>query len=108
MIIEQRRRLADQPGLLRAIVWSAPLGVIAIEAGWTVTEVGRQPWIVYKYMKTSEAVTSAHGIWGVFVFTLLLYGALGTIAVLVLISRHAAWTPVNLPASLRKPSFPGG
>ncbi|MGH2617874.1 MAG: cytochrome ubiquinol oxidase subunit I, partial [Thermomicrobiales bacterium] len=45
------------PWLLRVLVFAAPLGFIAIEAGWTVTEVGRQPWIIYEVMRTSEAVT---------------------------------------------------
>lgn len=43
--------------LLRAFVIATPLGFIAIEAGWMVTELGRQPWIVYGIMRTSEAVT---------------------------------------------------
>lgn len=43
--------------LLRALVVATPLGFLAIEAGWTVTEVGRQPWIVYEIMRTSEGVT---------------------------------------------------
>jgi cytochrome d ubiquinol oxidase subunit I len=41
---------------------SAPLGFIAIEAGWTVTEVGRQPWIIYGIMKTRDAVTPMPGL----------------------------------------------
>ena len=40
----------------------SPLGFIAVEAGWVVTEVGRQPWIVYNIMKTSEAVTPMPGL----------------------------------------------
>ncbi len=56
------RRGSHQTGfpgtwLLRAVVVAAPLGFLAIEAGWTVTEVGRQPWIIYRVMRTSEAVT---------------------------------------------------
>jgi cytochrome bd ubiquinol oxidase subunit I len=43
--------------LLRAFVLAAPLGFIAIEAGWMVTELGRQPWIIYGVMRTCEAVT---------------------------------------------------
>jgi cytochrome d ubiquinol oxidase subunit I len=57
----RRRRGAreEAPGawLLRALVIAAPLGFVAIEAGWTVTEVGRQPWIIFQFMRTSEAVT---------------------------------------------------
>jgi cytochrome d ubiquinol oxidase subunit I len=49
------------PWLLRAVVCAAPLGFVAIEAGWTVTEVGRQPWIIYEVMRTSEAVTPVPG-----------------------------------------------
>jgi cytochrome bd ubiquinol oxidase subunit I len=45
------------PWLLRALVFAGPLGFVAIEAGWVVTEVGRQPWIIYQIMRTSEAVT---------------------------------------------------
>ncbi len=56
------RRLADHRGLLRALVGAAPLGFVAIEAGWVVTEVGRQPWIIYGVMRTREAVTPVHGI----------------------------------------------
>ena len=42
------------------------LSMIAMEAGWITTEVGRQPWVVYGIMRTSEAVTHAPGIWGSF------------------------------------------
>jgi cytochrome d ubiquinol oxidase subunit I len=47
-----------------------PLGFIAVEAGWTVTEVGRQPWIIYGIMKTEEAVSSMPGLqYPFFIFT---------------------------------------
>lgn len=47
-----------------------PLGFIAVEAGWTVTEVGRQPWIIYGFMKTADAVTPMPGIvWSFYLFT---------------------------------------
>ncbi|RNI23406.1 cytochrome ubiquinol oxidase subunit I [Rufibacter latericius] len=48
--------------LLRLFVLAIPLGFIAIEAGWTVTEVGRQPWIIYGIMRTEDAVTPMPGI----------------------------------------------
>ena len=51
---------------------------LALWCGWIVTEVGRQPWIVQGYMRTSEAVTEAEGIWFIFGLVLLLYAALGT------------------------------
>ena len=47
---QQSRGEGTFPGrwLLRALVFAAPLGFVAIEAGWVVTEVGRQPWIIYR------------------------------------------------------------
>lgn len=44
------------------LVFCIPLGFIAVEAGWTVTEVGRQPWIIYEVMRTSDALTAMPGI----------------------------------------------
>ncbi len=58
----RRRSLTNSQGLLRAIVAVSPLGFLAIEAGWVVTEVGRQPWIIYGIMRTSEAVTPMPGL----------------------------------------------
>jgi cytochrome d ubiquinol oxidase subunit I len=48
--------------LLWALVVGSPLGFLALEAGWVVTEVGRQPWVIYRIMRTSEAVTPAGGV----------------------------------------------
>ena len=53
-----------------------PLGFIALEAGWIVTEVGRQPWIIYKIMRTEDAVTPMPGLAYSFYFYLLLYTVL--------------------------------
>lgn len=47
---------------LRLLVWFTPVGFIAVEAGWIVTEVGRQPWIIYGIMKTKDAVTPMPGV----------------------------------------------
>jgi len=47
----------ERPWLLRLLALCAPLGFIAIEAGWVVTEIGRQPWIIYGVMRTADAVT---------------------------------------------------
>jgi cytochrome d ubiquinol oxidase subunit I len=57
-----RKSWLDKRWLLSLFVASIPLGYIAIEAGWTVTEVGRQPWIIYGYMRTADAVTPMPGI----------------------------------------------
>ena len=47
---------------LKTILWCTPLGFVALEAGWIVTEVGRQPWIIYEIMKTADSVTDVPGI----------------------------------------------
>jgi cytochrome d ubiquinol oxidase subunit I len=58
-----RRRAAPHTrGYLKLLVLVSPLGLIAIEAGWIVTEVGRQPWIVYGIMRTADAVTPMRGV----------------------------------------------
>jgi cytochrome d ubiquinol oxidase subunit I len=58
----RRRRLPESVWFYRALVAAGPLAVVALIAGWIVTEVGRQPWIVYRVMPTSAAVTGARGI----------------------------------------------
>src|SRR5262249_11979726 len=87
-------RKRDLPGtkwFLRAVALSGIAMIVAIECGWIVTEVGRQPWIVNGYMRTSQAVTPAQGIWWVFAGTLLIYAALGTIAIVVLRGLSRRW-----------------
>jgi cytochrome d ubiquinol oxidase subunit I len=58
----RRGRLPESTWFYRALVLAAPLSVVALIAGWVVTEVGRQPWLVYHVMRTAEAVTGAHGV----------------------------------------------
>ncbi|HUK11756.1 MAG TPA: cytochrome ubiquinol oxidase subunit I [Thermoanaerobaculaceae bacterium] len=53
----RRERILESPGLLKLLVWSIPLPYVAIQTGWTLAEVGRQPWIVYGLMRTSDAVS---------------------------------------------------
>lgn len=57
----RHKRIDPGVWLLRALVLATPLGFIAIEAGWIVTEVGRQPWIIHEIMRTEEAVTEVPG-----------------------------------------------
>jgi cytochrome d ubiquinol oxidase subunit I len=85
------RRSRDIPRtkwFLRAIGLSGIGAVVALEAGWIVTEVGRQPWIVWEQMRVAEAVTDAGGLWFVLAGAILLYAALGTFAVIAI--RHLA------------------
>jgi len=53
----RRNKLTEAPRLLKAMLFAIPLPYLAIEAGWVVAEVGRQPWIVYGLMKTADAVS---------------------------------------------------
>jgi cytochrome bd ubiquinol oxidase subunit I len=80
----------DRPGLVtrRWLLWglvaASPLGYIALQAGWIVTEVGRQPWIIYQVMRVADGVTPAGGVpITLFGFTVL-YLALGTALVVLL------------------------
>jgi cytochrome d ubiquinol oxidase subunit I len=58
----RRRRLPESRWFYRALVAAGPLSVVALIAGWVTTEVGRQPWVVYRIMPTADAVTGARGI----------------------------------------------
>ena len=88
---------------------SGVLAVITMEAGWVVTEVGRQPWIVYNHMKVEDAATANTGVWITFIAVILLYLALGVTTILVLrgMSRrfrraggfHDTDTPYGPPAA---------
>ncbi len=62
VFVWRKRRVPDGKWLLRAILISGPLGFIAIEAGWVLTELGRQPFIIYNVMRTADAVTTAPGL----------------------------------------------
>jgi cytochrome d ubiquinol oxidase subunit I len=52
----------DKKWWLKLLVIMIPTGYLAIEAGWIVTELGRQPWIIYKVMRTKDALTSMPGL----------------------------------------------
>jgi cytochrome d ubiquinol oxidase subunit I len=58
----RRRRLPRSDWFYRVLLAAGPLALVALIAGWVVTEVGRQPWVVYRVMPTAAAVTGAHGI----------------------------------------------
>jgi cytochrome d ubiquinol oxidase subunit I len=58
----RRKRLPESLWFYRAVLAAGPLSLVALIAGWVTTEVGRQPWVVYRVMPTAEAVTGAPGI----------------------------------------------
>jgi len=95
------KRLPESTWFYRAVVLAGPLSVVALIAGWVVTEVGRQPWVVYNVMPTDAAVTGAHGI-------PVGYGALAASYVvvacgLVWVLRRLARAPLDLPAEPEPP-----
>jgi cytochrome d ubiquinol oxidase subunit I len=79
-----RKRLAENPWLLRALVAAGPLGFVAIESGWAVTESGRQPWVIYNVLRTKDAVTPMPGLVAPFAVFALLYIFLGGMVFLLL------------------------
>ena len=78
------REIPDSIWFLRFAAAAGVAAVVALESGWIVTEVGRQPWIAYELMRTSEAVTEAGGLWFWFAGAVALYAALGTVSVMAL------------------------
>jgi cytochrome d ubiquinol oxidase subunit I len=83
-VVLRKRALEDEPWLLRALAIITPFGFIATEAGWTVTEVGRQPWVVQGLLRTSDAVTPMPGLVVPMVTFTALYIGLAVIVVLLI------------------------
>ena len=75
----RRADLAHNRRLLWAIALATPMGFLAVEAGWMVTELGRQPWVIYGVLKTADAVTPMPGLIVPFLTFTLLYCFLGVI-----------------------------
>lgn len=105
------RELLYHPRFLRLAVLATPLGFVALEAGWVVTEVGRQPWIIYGIMKTADAVTPMPGlVWPFLVFTAVYLFLSVTVAWLLL--RHIRAVDRDYPSALEplahSGSVPGG
>ncbi len=88
----RRREVPRGTWFLRAMVFTGPLGFIAIEAGWVVTEVGRQPWIIYGVMRTEEAVTPMEGLVAPFTTFTILYLVLSIVLVFILRRQFLAPT----------------
>ncbi|HEY7267147.1 MAG TPA: cytochrome ubiquinol oxidase subunit I [Solirubrobacterales bacterium] len=87
----RRRDFPQTKWFLRICAVAGVGAIIALECGWIVTEVGRQPWIVNGFMRTSDAVTPAQGIWWVYGVTMALYIGLGVTAVTVLRALSRRW-----------------
>jgi cytochrome d ubiquinol oxidase subunit I len=102
-LLLRRRDPADRRPLLVALTACAPLGFVAIEAGWIVTEVGRQPWIIHGVMRTREAVTPMPGLTYTLLGFTLLYLFLGVVVAWLLYSqiirspRQQEWNRIYTP-----------
>ena len=88
----KKRSWLTKKWFLDLFILSTPFGFIAVEAGWTVTEVGRQPWIIQGIMRTSEAVTPMPGIHYSFYLFTFIYFTL-SVAVIYLLSRQIKMVP---------------
>jgi cytochrome d ubiquinol oxidase subunit I len=93
----RKRRLPRSKWIFMALVAAGPLSYVALVAGWVTTEVGRQPWVVYRVMRTEQAVTGAGGIPVGYAALWIVY-ALVAVAV-VWILRRLARAPLDLPVA---------
>jgi cytochrome d ubiquinol oxidase subunit I len=93
----KRNRLIDSPKYLKLMLLSIPLPYIAAESGWIVTEVGRQPWIVYGLIKTSDAVSpiATSQVLTTLIAFILVYGLLGATG-FYLIGKNALKGPETM------------
>jgi cytochrome d ubiquinol oxidase subunit I len=96
----KRRKLEASPGYLKIMLYAIPLPYIALQAGWIVTEVGRQPWIVYGLMRTKDAVSpiAASQVGVTLAAFILAYTLLGVVA-FYLIVKQARRGPEPQPAA---------
>jgi cytochrome d ubiquinol oxidase subunit I len=88
----KKGQLSKQILFLKVLVFISPLGFVALEAGWMVTELGRQPWIIYHLMRTRDAVTSTPNIAFVFSVMTIVYVFLG-VMVIWLLGKHVIAQP---------------
>lgn len=95
----RRRGVRFEPGswLLRAIVIATPAGFIAIESGWIVTEVGRQPWIIWGFMRTADAVTPVQNVFYSYGGFILIYFILALTTAVLLVRLGRAPIPDHFP-----------
>ncbi len=93
-LLWKKQDLSRHRRFLQLATFAGPLGLIAVEAGWVVTEVGRQPWIIRGVMLVSEAVTPMPGLLWSLLTSLAVYFFLGVV-VLVLLYRHVISVPIG-------------
>jgi cytochrome d ubiquinol oxidase subunit I len=87
----RRRDLPRSRWFLRGAAAAGVLSVLALETGWVVTEVGRQPWTIVNVLMTRDAVTTVGNVWAFFGITIVIYVAVGVATILVLRSMRHRW-----------------
>jgi cytochrome d ubiquinol oxidase subunit I len=100
ILLRLRKRPWDEDRLLlKVLALAAPLGFLAIELGWVVTEVGRQPWVIYGVMRTAESITPMPGLVVPFVLFSVVYAGLAVAVIAILRSQvRATMEPRQGPA----------
>jgi cytochrome d ubiquinol oxidase subunit I len=93
----RKRDFPQSRWFLRATAVSGLAAVAALECGWIVTEVGRQPWVVYNILRTKDAVTKASGVWVTFGVVLALYVVLGAALIITLRAIARRWRTADEP-----------
>ena len=104
----RRREIPSSPWFLRSVAVSGIASIVALECGWIVTEVGRQPWVVYEVMRTEDAVTGASGIWVTFALVFVLYTLLGAATVITLRTMARRWREAGPDDEADVPYGPSG
>jgi cytochrome d ubiquinol oxidase subunit I len=89
------RDYATARWFLRVAALAGIGAIVALESGWIVTEVGRQPWVVYLVLRTSDAVTRAGGVQVTFLSVVVLYAGLGLACLLTLRSLARRWAAAD-------------
>jgi cytochrome d ubiquinol oxidase subunit I len=87
----RHRRLPSQRPFWLLAAASGVAAIVAMECGWVVTEVGRQPWVVYRLQTTTAAATTNGGIITSLIIVIVLYAVLGTATILILRTLARRW-----------------
>lgn len=111
LLRKRRRDPLSSRRFLAAATAAGPLSVLALELGWMTTELGRQPWIVYRVMKVTEAVATGRGIWVGVVVLVSVYAAMTAATIVVLRGMARRWregAPIDLPTPYSPSRRSGG
>lgn len=101
-LLVRRRSWWTNTAFARACTLAAPLGFVALQAGWVVTEVGRQPWVIQGVLRTADAATTMPGLWVTFGLFAALYAFLA--ATVVILMRVQVFGMEDAPTEGTKPS----